>query len=120
MEKNAEWFTPFLDLSGQTPKATKAAAKWYRTAYAQVCTRCFGIAFTKAAMVPCADNLNHWHTHSGVHLMNKTLHLRPLSVEGYFSKELFLTDVRSVWSEQELDKIDADFVKGFDGENPKF
>ena len=52
--------------------------------------------------------------------MNKTLHLRPLSVEGYYCKELFLTDLRSLYTEEEQSELQIDFIKGFDGEMPSF
>jgi len=67
-----------------------------------VCTRCFGITFDKAALIPFPDLLNHTHTRSGVFLPNKELHMRPLSVKVYFKKELYLTDVKMIYSEEEL------------------
>ena len=78
------------------------------------------MCFPRAALVPMADLLNHCHVRSSVHMMNKTLHLRPLSVEGYYCKELFLTDLRSLYTEEEQSELQIDFIKGFDGEMPSF
>jgi len=55
-----------------------------------------------------------------VFLANKELHMRPLSVKGYFKKELYLTDVKMIYSEEELKEVDKELVNGFDGGNHKF
>lgn len=46
--------------------------------------------------------------------------MRPLSVKGYFKKELYLTDVKMIYSEEELKEVDKELVNGFDGGNHKF
>jgi hypothetical protein len=40
--------------------------------------------------------------------------MQPLSVKGYFNKELFLSDVRSIYSEEEHKTVDLELIKGFD------
>ena len=120
LEKHHPYFSPLIDLSPGQPVTTPHATAQFRRAYAQVCTRCFGLAFPRAAMVPMADLLNHSHVRNSVHLMNKTLHQRPFSVQGYYCKELFLTDVRSVYTEAEKGEVKLEFISGFDGETPSF
>ena len=73
-----------------------------------------------AALIPFADLLNHTHTRCGVFLANKSLHMIPLSVKGYFKKELYLTDVKLIYEENEIKELDPDLINGFDGANVKF
>jgi hypothetical protein len=117
LQTESKWFYPFLD---ENNKVTAASEHLFRVIYAQVCTRCFGITFDKAACIPFADLLNHTHTRSGVFLANKELHMRPLSVKGYYKKELYLTNVSMIYEEEELKELDEQLVNGFDGGNLKF
>jgi hypothetical protein len=103
IEKEKDWFYDLVDSDGKVFESTK---KMFRTVYSQVCSRCFGITFNSACCIPFADNLNHTHTRSGVYLMNKTLHQRPLSVKGYFNRDLYLSDVRAIFSEEESEWLD--------------
>jgi hypothetical protein len=116
MQLQPTFFWPFLDFSKGSIDVTEEATREFRRAYAQVCTRCFGIAFPQAAMIPMADLLNHSHVHNSVHLMNKRIHLKPLSVQGYYCKELYLTDLQSIYTEEEKAALDLDFIKGFNSE----
>jgi len=103
LEKNAAWFSQLQDCSKQ-----------FRRAYAQVCSRCFSIDFSGPTMIPFADLCNHNHVQNSNLLMNKTLHLNPLSVPGYYSKDLYLADLRMCYSLEEQGQLDVGKVRGFD------
>jgi hypothetical protein len=46
--------------------------------------------------------------------------MKPLSVKGYYKKELYLTDVSLIYEKEELETMDGTLVNGFDGGNLKF
>ena len=67
--------------------------------YAQVCTRCFDLDYGRTAMIPMADNYNHYHNEVEFDLVNKSEHLETSVTSPEFVKDKFMNDYSLVFDQ---------------------
>ena len=72
--------------------------------YAWVLTRCYDLDFGRMAMIPMADNYNHFHHEVEFALINKPEHLNTTATSSEFIRDKFMNDYSLVFKE-ELEKM---------------
>ena len=88
LSKNKERFTEIIE----------GGKEQFLKTYAWVCTRCFGYQLSFTFMAPFADCLNHNHnSDTTFYMVNKDLHLRPMTHKSYFKSEKYLNNMALIY-----------------------